>query len=140
MLAKVLSFGLRGIEAYPVEIEVDVSHGLPAVNMVGLPDCAVKESKERVKAAIKNSGFNWPAERITVSLAPSGIRKEGACFDLGIALGILAATGQIDNTRLSNYFILGELSLDGSLKPIRGALLIVRPPPRSTPVGSIRCV
>lgn len=124
MLAKVLSFGLHGIEAYPVEIEVDVSRGLPTVNMVGLPDCAVKESKERVKAAIKNSGFDWPCERITVSLAPSGIKKEGACFDLGIALGILAATEQIDNAKLSNYFILGEMSLDGSLKPIRGALPI----------------
>ncbi|MCX5695398.1 MAG: YifB family Mg chelatase-like AAA ATPase [Candidatus Omnitrophica bacterium] len=124
MLARALSFGLHGIEAYPVEIEVDVSRGLPAVNMVGLPDSAVKESRERVKSAIKNSGFNWPAERITLSLAPSGIRKEGACFDLGIALGILAATGQINSSGLSGYFILGELALDGTLRPIRGALPI----------------
>jgi len=124
MLSKALSFGLRGIEAYPVEIEVDVSQGLPTVNVVGLPDCAVKESKERVKSAIKNSGFKWPAQRITISLAPSGIKKEGACFDLGIALGILAATEQINSLRLSEYSILGELSLDGSLKPIRGALPI----------------
>jgi len=124
MLARALSFGLHGIEAYPVEIEVDVSRGLPAVNMVGLPDSAVKESRERVKSAIKNSGFNWPAERITLSLAPSGIRKEGACFDLGIALGILAATGQINSSGLCGYFILGELALDGALRPIRGALPI----------------
>ncbi|MDD2927797.1 MAG: YifB family Mg chelatase-like AAA ATPase [Candidatus Omnitrophica bacterium] len=124
MLAKVLSFGLYGIEAYPVEIEVDISRGLPQLNLVGLPDSAVKESKERVKSAIKNSGFNWPAERITVSLAPSGIKKEGACFDLGIAVGILAATEQISSNGLAGYFILGELSLDGSLRPIRGTLPI----------------
>ncbi len=122
MLAKALSFGLQGIEAYPVEIEVDVCRGLPQLNIVGLPDCAVKESRERVKSAIKNSGFNWPAERITVSLAPSGIRKEGACFDLGIALGILAATGQINNQGLYGYFVLGELSLDGAIRGVTGVL------------------
>ncbi len=124
MLAKVLSFGLHGIEAYPVEIEIDVSCGLPAVNIVGLPDSAVRESRERVKSAIKNSGFDWPCERITVSLAPSGIKKEGACFDLGIALGILAATGQINSANLADYSVLGEMSLDGTLRPIRGALPI----------------
>jgi magnesium chelatase family protein len=124
MLAKVLSFGLYGMEAYPVEIEVDVSRGLPQLNLVGLPDSAVKESKERVKSAIKNSGFSWPSERITVSLAPSGIKKEGACFDLGIALGILAATEQINGSGLTGYFVLGELALDGTLRPVRGALPI----------------
>ena len=124
MLAKVLSFGLQGIDAYPVEIEVDISRGLPMLNLVGLPDSAVKESKERVRSAIKNSGFDWPIDRITVSLAPGGIRKEGACFDLAIALGILAATEQINSQELKKYFILGELSLDGSLKPIKGALPI----------------
>ncbi|MCX5700392.1 MAG: YifB family Mg chelatase-like AAA ATPase [Candidatus Omnitrophica bacterium] len=124
MLAKVLSFGLQGIEGYPVEIEVDVSGGLPALNLVGLPDSAVKESKERVRSAIKNSGFYWPPERITVSLAPSGVKKEGACFDLPIALGILAATEQLNKEGLKNYFVLGELSLDGSLKSIKGALPI----------------
>lgn len=131
MISRVLSFGLRGIEAYPIEIEVDVSPGLPTVNVVGLPDCAVKESKERVKSALKNSGFRWPQERITISLAPSGIKKEGACFDLGIALGILAATEQINSLRLSEYFILGELSLDGSLRPVRGALPIAMAVARS---------
>ena len=124
MWTKAFSSGLQGIEAYPVEIEIDVSRGLPAVNIVGLPDSAVKESKERVKSAIKNSGFNWPAERITISLAPSGIRKEGASFDLAIALGILAATGQASSAKLNDYFILGELSLDGSLRPVKGALPI----------------
>ncbi len=124
MLAKSLSFGLYGIEAYPVEIEVDVSSGLPAVNLVGLADTAIRESKERVKSAIKNSGFNWPGEKITVNLAPSNIKKEGAAFDLAIALGVLAASGQLDSQKLMEYYILGELSLSGSLRPIQGALPI----------------
>ncbi len=122
MLAKVFSFGLLGIEPYPIEIEVDVSRGLPAVTLVGLADAAIRESKERVKSAIKNSGFHWPSERITVSLTPSDIKKEGACFDLGIALGILAATEQLNSQNLREYYILGELSLDGSLRPSRGIL------------------
>jgi len=124
MLAKVFSFGLLGLEAYPIEIEVDVSSGLPAVTLVGLADTAIRESKERVKSAIKNSGFKWPAERITVSLAPSDTKKEGACFDLAIALGILAATEQLNVEKLKDYYILGELSLDGSLRPVRGILPI----------------
>ena len=124
MLAKVLSFGLIGIEAYPVEIEIDVSNGLPAINLVGLLDASVKESKERVKSAIKNSGFKWPGERITINLAPSDIRKEGSCFDLAIALGILSATCQINSERLQNYYILGELSLDGAVRPTKGILPI----------------
>jgi len=124
MLAKVFSFGLFGIDAYPIEIEVDVSRGLPTVTLVGMTDTAVKESRERVKSAIKNSGFDWPAERITISLAPSDIKKEGACFDLPIALGILAATQQLNTESLKNYRILGELSLDGSLRAIQGVLPI----------------
>jgi len=124
MLAKVFSFGLLGLEAYPIEIEVDVSSGLPAVTLVGLADAAIRESKERVKSAIKNSGLQWPAERITVNLAPSDTKKEGACFDLAIALGILAATEQLNAEKLKDYYILGELSLDGSLRPVRGILPI----------------
>lgn len=124
MLAKVFSFGLLGIEAYPIEIEVDVSNGLPAITLVGLADAAIKESKERVKSAIKNSSFFWPSDRITISLAPSAIRKEGSSFDLAIALGILAATGQINIEALKNYYILGELALDGGLRPSRGMLPI----------------
>src|SRR4030042_4677260 len=108
MLAKVFSFALSGIEAYPIEIEVDVSRGLPAVTLVGLLDAAIKESKERVKSAIKNSGFDWPGERITISLAPSDIKKEGACFDLAIAIGILSATQQLNAQNLKNYYVLGE--------------------------------
>jgi magnesium chelatase family protein len=124
MLSKVFSYGLNGIEAYPVEIEIDVSRGLPSINLVGLADAAIRESKERVKSAIKNSGFKWPAGRITINLAPSDIKKEGASFDLPIALGILAASGQIPLEPLNGYFILGELSLDGSLRTIQGALPI----------------
>lgn len=124
MLAKVFSFGLLGIEAYPIEIEVDISRGLPAVTLVGLADTAIRESKERVKSAIKNSGFQWPSERITVSLAPSDIKKEGASFDLAIALGILAASQQLNSERLKDYYLLGELSLDGSLRSTQGVLPI----------------
>jgi magnesium chelatase family protein len=124
MLAKVFSYGVLGIEAYPIEIEVDVSTGLPAVNIIGLADTAIKESRERVKSAIKNSGFAWPAERVTISLAPSDIKKEGTGFDLAIALGILAATEQINSEDLKNYCILGELSLDGVLRPTKGILPI----------------
>jgi magnesium chelatase family protein len=124
MLAKVFSFFLFGIEAYPVEIEVDVSNGLPAVTLVGMADTAIRESKERVKSAIKNSGFKWPAGRITVNLAPSDVKKEGAHFDLAIALGILAATEQLNSQKMDEFFFLGELSLDGSLKPVKGILPI----------------
>ncbi len=97
MLAKVYSSGLLGIEAYPIEIEVDISGGLPAVTLVGMADTCIRESRERVKSAIKNSGFSWPQGRITVSLAPSNIKKEGACFDLAIALGILLASQQLNS-------------------------------------------
>ncbi|MDD2752131.1 MAG: YifB family Mg chelatase-like AAA ATPase [Candidatus Omnitrophica bacterium] len=124
MLAKVQSYGLLGIEAYPVEIEVDVSLGLPTMTLVGLADTAIRESKERVKAAIKNSGFQWPCERITVSLAPSDLKKEGASFDLAIALGILAASDQLDPEKLKDYHIFGELSLDGTIRPVKGILPI----------------
>ncbi|MDO8489538.1 MAG: YifB family Mg chelatase-like AAA ATPase [Candidatus Omnitrophota bacterium] len=124
MISKTYSFGLLGLEAYQVEIEIDVAKGLPQVTLVGLADTAIKESKERVRSAIKNSGFLWPAQRITVNLAPSNIKKEGACFDLAIALGILAATGQINGNLLKDYSFLGELSLDGQLRPVHGVLAI----------------
>ncbi len=124
MISKTNSFGLIGLEAYPVEIEIDVAKGLPAVTLVGLTDTAIKESKERVRSAIKNSGFQWPSQRITVNLAPSDIKKEGASFDLAIALGILASTGQINGELLKNYVFLGELSLDGQIRSVRGILAI----------------
>ncbi len=122
MLAKVLSGAILGIEAYIVEVEVDIAQGLPVFNTVGLPDGAVKEAKERVKSAIKNSGYEFPPKRITVNLAPADIKKEGAGFDLPMAIGILTALEVISKNLLSEYLLLGELSLDGRVKPIRGAL------------------
>jgi len=122
MLAKVYSATILGIEAYPVEIEVDVSRGLPSFSIVGLPDQAVKESRSRVKPALKNSGFDFPVKKITVNLAPADLKKEGPSFDLPLALGVLAAIKVIKSEHLADYFILGELSLDGSLRPVKGIL------------------
>ena len=122
MLAKVLSGAILGIDAYIVEVEVDIAQGLPVFATVGLPDGAVKESKERVKSAIKNSGYDFPPKRITVNLAPADVKKEGAGFDLPIAVGILAALGVVSPSLLEEYLLLGELSLDGRVKSIRGAL------------------
>jgi magnesium chelatase family protein len=122
LLAKVLSSAVLGIDAYRVEVEVDISSGLPAFATVGLPEAAVKESRERVKSAISNSGYRFPDDRITVNLAPADIKKEGTGFDLPIALGILAATGIVPQAAVSRYLVLGELSLDGRVKPVRGSL------------------
>jgi len=122
LLAKVLSAAVIGIDAILVDVEVDIAQGLPQFATVGLPDGAVKESKDRVKAALKNSGYEFPPKRITANLAPADLKKEGAAFDLPISIGILAATGVITGERLGRYILLGELSLDGSLKPVRGAL------------------
>jgi magnesium chelatase family protein len=124
MLAKVLSSALLGIDAILVEVEVDIAQGLPQYATVGLPDGAVKESKDRVKSALKNAGYDFPARRITVNLAPADIKKEGASFDLPMSVGILAATGVIRHERLRDYLLLGELSLDGSVKPVRGCLSV----------------
>ncbi len=122
MLAKVLSSAVLGIDAYRVEVEVDISSGLPSFSTVGLPEASVKESKERVKSAITNSGYRFPDDRITVNLAPADIKKEGTGFDLPIALGILAATGFVPQAQVSRHLVLGELSLDGRVKPVRGSL------------------
>ncbi len=124
MLAKLLSSAVLGIDAYLVEVEIDITRGLPYYSTVGLPDGAVKESKDRVKSAIKNSGYRLTANRITVNLAPADIKKEGAAFDLPIAVGILAAQDIVQKIRLKKYLILGELSLDGRVKAIRGSLPI----------------
>ncbi len=124
MLAKVCTSATLGIDAYLVEAEVDISRGLPSFSTVGLPDNAVKESKDRVKSAIKNSGYIFPAKRITVNLAPAHTKKEGTAFDLPVAIGILRAEGAVNNESLSEYMMLGELSLDGRVKPIRGALSV----------------
>ncbi|MFI3190509.1 ATP-dependent protease [Crenothrix sp. D3] len=121
-LAVVYSRGRSGIEAPLVTVEVHVANGLPALNIVGLPEAAVKESKDRVRSAILNSRFDFPMQRITINLAPADLPKEGGRFDLAIALGILAASGQIPSTNLKHYECVGELSLGGDLRPIKGIL------------------
>lgn len=123
MLVKVPAAALYGIYAYPVSVEVNLSAGL-GYAIVGLPDNAVKESRERVEAAIRNSGFSFPRGKIVINLSPADLRKEGTAYDLPIAVGILAASGQVSHEALENTLIMGELSLDGSLMPIRGALSI----------------
>lgn len=125
MLARVLSGAVLGIDAYLVTVETDVSSGLPSFSTVGLPQGAVKEGKERVVAALQNSGFQVPPKRITVNLAPADVRKEGSAFDLPLAVGILAGTGQLEaDGRLARFALIGELGLDGGLRPVRGALPI----------------
>ncbi|MEK6732844.1 MAG: YifB family Mg chelatase-like AAA ATPase [Candidatus Omnitrophota bacterium] len=124
MLSKILSAATIGIEAKPIEIEVDITRGLPNITIVGLPDTAIRESRDRVKSAIKNSQFEYPAERITINLAPCDIKKEGPSFDLPIAIGILVASEQIDFNKIKDFVFLGELALNGKIRPIRGALPI----------------
>ena len=122
MLSKVLSSAVIGIDAYLVEVEVDIASGLPCFTTVGLPETAVKESRERVKSAIQNSGYRFPDDRITVNLAPAHIKKDGTGFDLPMAIGILAATRHVSHASLNRYLVLGELSLDGRIKPVAGSL------------------
>lgn len=122
MLARVISGSTLGIDAYIVQVEVDISSGLPSFNTVGLPDGAVRESRDRVRSAIRNSGFDYPVSRITVNLAPAYIKKEGAAFDLPMAVGILAAQKIVQNDKLSSFMIVGELGLDGTIKPVTGAI------------------
>ena len=124
MVTKVISYGIYGIDAFEVRVEVDVSGGLPAFEIVGLPDAAVRESKERVRSAYKNSGFRFPAKRITVNLAPANVKKEGSVFDLPIFLGLLSASGQFDlSEAFSECAFAGELSLLGEIMPISGSFL-----------------
>lgn len=122
MLSKIKSCGLVGIDGFLVEVETDISSGIPAFDIVGLGDMAVRESKERVRAAVKNTGLQFPTRRITINLAPANQRKEGSAYDLPIAVGILTATGQISNPVLEKYMFIGELSLDGDIKPVNGVL------------------
>ena len=125
MLSIIHSAALLGIDAYAVNVEVDLSSGLPAFDIVGLPDSAVKESRERVRTAIKNTGLSFPTKRITVNLAPADTKKEGASFDLPTAAGILTAMGTLPAEALDGYLLAGELSLDGSLRPVNGVLPMV---------------
>lgn len=125
MFCKLINYCLNGIDAIPVDVEVDLSEGLPSFEIVGLPDSSVREAKERVKSAIKNSGYEFPIKRITINLAPADVRKEGSSYDLSIALGILCALGLIPSNRLDHFVCIGELALDGSLRQVRGLLPLV---------------
>ena len=125
MISFLYSASVQGIDACLIDVEIDISSGLPVFSIVGLPDTSVKESRDRVVSAIKNSGFDFPTKKITVNLAPADIKKEGGAFDLPIALGILASSGIIDKKSLQNICAIGELSLDGKLRPVKGILPIV---------------
>lgn len=122
MLARVFSCAVIGLDGVVVEVEVDTGQGLPAIVIVGLPDAAVQESRERVQSAIKNSGLYFPRKRITVNLAPASVRKVGPVYDLPIALGILIAADQLAETALDGAMVIGELSLDGGIRHVRGVL------------------
>lgn len=122
MLSKVKSFGLKGIEGYPIDIESDVGNGLPHFEIVGLADTAIKEAKERVRSAIKNSAFEYPTKRITINLAPADIKKEGALYDLAMAVAILSCNSEYKIKNEDKFVYIGELSFDGSVKPVRGVL------------------
>ncbi len=122
MLSKVKSFGLRGIEGFMVDVETDVSNGLPKFDIVGLADTAIKEAKERVRTAIKNSGFEYPTKKITINLAPADVKKEGTLYDLAIAISILATDEELGLTNHNRFVMLGELSFDGQIKRVKGVL------------------
>jgi magnesium chelatase family protein len=120
MLAKVCSAAVNGIEAFPVEVEVNAGWGDTLTVIVGLPDAAVKESRDRVSTALSNSGFKFPMGRTTINLAPADVKKEGPSFDLPIAIGILAASEQMQTERLADFVIVGELALTGGVRPVKG--------------------
>ncbi len=122
MLAKVLSATVSGIDGFVVHVEVDLSAGLPTFSTVGLPDAAVREAKDRVAAAVRNSGFDFPVRKVTVNLSPADVRKEGTAFDLPIAVGVLAADEIVPSEKLPRYALVGELALDGRLRPVKGML------------------
>lgn len=122
MIVKTISSAIIGIDSFPVEVEVDITAGLPQFSTVGLPDASVRESKDRIKAAINNSGYKFPTHHVTINLAPADIKKEGTSFDLPIAMAILAAQGMVSTEPLAQYLIIGELSLDGGVKGVHGAL------------------
>jgi magnesium chelatase family protein len=122
LLVRALSFAVLGIDAVPVEVETDITHGLPSYTVVGLPGGAVRESDDRIRAAVRNSGLPFPGRKVTVNLAPADLRKDGSLLDLPIALSVLSAEGVLPGEALAGWVIAGELSLDGAVRPIRGAL------------------
>ena len=125
MLAKIKSYALEGLKGYAVDVEVDINSGIPGYEMVGLASTATKESKERVRSAVKNCGFQYPAKRITVNLAPADTKKEGPMFDLATAIGILVASGQIESKLYKEYVMVGELSLNGELRHVNGIMSVL---------------
>src|SRR5947208_11459992 len=135
MLARVSSGALRGIDAILVAVEVDVSSGLPHTTTVGLPDGAVREASDRIRAALRNAGFEYPSKRVTVNLAPAGVRKEGAAFDLPIALAILAADDKTALPDLTGWCVLAEVGLDGRVHGVRGVLPVAAARPRADLMG-----
>ncbi|MCG8367867.1 MAG: YifB family Mg chelatase-like AAA ATPase [Pseudanabaenales cyanobacterium] len=137
MLARIWSAALIGVDAVKVGVEVDVSGGLPGIVVVGLPDTAVQESRERVKAAVRNAGLPFPMRKIVVNLTPADLRKEGPSFDLPISIGILAASEQIDTELLEDHLFLGELSLDGGLRPVAGVMAIAAAAQRLGIIGLV---
>lgn len=136
MFCKLNSYCLNGVEAFPIEVEIDVRNGLPGFDIVGLPDSSVKEAKERVKSAIQNSGYSFPVGHITVNLAPADIKKEGCLYDLSIALGILCCLNKISSKQLSSHLFLGELALDGHIRGVRGLLPLLC----AVPKDHITCI
>lgn len=137
MIAKATTYAIDGVHARRVTVEVDIRRGLPAFSVVGLPDAAVRESRERVRAALLNDGFEFPQQRITVNLAPADLQKAGPSFDLAIAGGLLSASGQVSSDALKHYALVGELSLDGSVRGVRGSLAIAEAVRRDQLAGLI---
>ena len=135
MLAKICSAAVNGVEAYPVEVEVNSGWGDTIVVIVGLPDAAVKESRDRVSTAITNSGFKFPMGRSTINLAPADVKKEGPSFDLPIAVGILAASEQFESDQLENFIMVGELALTGAVRSVKGVLPVALRASASGKVG-----
>src|SRR3954453_21951974 len=122
MLANMATFAIEGVDSREITVEVDVRRGLPGFTLVGLPDTAVREARERVRAAVINSGFEFPQQRLTANLAPADVRKAGPSFDLALAIALLAASAQIPTGELARWAAVGELSLSGSLRPVRGVV------------------
>ena len=121
-MARTHSIALVGVQGHPVEIEADIENGLPGLLLVGLPDTALREARDRIRAAIINSGEQWPQRRITVGLSPASLPKRGSGFDIGIAVAILAAAGVVPGASIDGVAFLGELGLDGQVRPVRGVL------------------
>ena len=124
-LARTQAIALAGLDGSLIDIEVDVSNGLPTYSLLGLPDATLNEARERIRAAILNSGYRWPNQKVTVSLSPAWLPKSGSAFDLPIAIAILVASGQLEHIRINDSLLVGELSLEGSFRSIRGLLPIL---------------